>query len=136
MKNKYFLICMLAYMFFSVKSFAQKQYDNWFFGENAAISWVSGAPVNVSGGALETTEGCSTMSDSAGNVLLYTDGTYVYNVNNTQMPNGFGLKGNYSASQSAIIVPDPANAKDYYIFTVTDVEVARWFRVFKSRYDT
>lgn len=34
------------------------------------------------------------------------------------MPNGFGLKGNQSSSQSAIIVPLPGKENIYYIFTV------------------
>lgn len=34
------------------------------------------------------------------------------------MPNGFGLKGNVSSSQSAIIIPKPAYPGVYYIFTI------------------
>jgi len=34
------------------------------------------------------------------------------------MPNGTELKGNSSSSQSAVILPNPANLNQYYIFTV------------------
>ena len=37
------------------------------------------------------------------------------------MPNGTGLMGNSSSTQSAIIVPNPGNSNQFYIFTVPSV---------------
>ena len=36
------------------------------------------------------------------------------------MPNGAALGGNYSTSQSALIVPMPGSTSRFYIFTMTD----------------
>src|SRR5690349_13682807 len=96
---------------------AQHEFDNWYFGQNAGVSFVSGSPVNLSGGQITTNEGCSSMSDGAGNLLFYTDGQNVYDKNHTLMPNGTGLLGNWSSTQSALITADPGNVNQYYIFT-------------------
>jgi len=104
--------------FLAVQSLsAQHEFDNWYFGSNAGVSFVSGSPVNLSGGQISTNEGCSSMSDGAGNLLFYTDGQTVYDKNHAIMPNGTGLLGNWSSTQSALIVSDPGNVNQYYIFT-------------------
>lgn len=36
------------------------------------------------------------------------------------MPNGTGLLGNYSSSQSAIIIPKPGSSTLYYLFTAAE----------------
>ena len=96
----------------------------WCFGDSAEISFSSGAPVSVFGCALNTTEGTATICDSAtGQLLFYTDGTNVWNKNNSIMPgNTIPLGGNVSSSQSALIVPVPGSTSRYYIFT-TDAQV-------------
>lgn len=101
-------------------SFAQKQGNAWYFGEFAGLSFNSGAPVAVTNGQLTTNEGCASIADKkTGNVLFYTDGTSVWDRNNTQMPNGTsGLGGNSSSTQSGVIVPIPGSDSLYYIFTV------------------
>lgn len=110
------LLLLLGLLSFQTLS-AQHEFDNWFFGNLTGVSFVSGSPVNVTGGQLSTNEGCSSMSDGAGNLLFYTDGTTVYDKNHTIMPNGTGLLGDWSSTQSALIVADPGNANQYYIFT-------------------
>jgi hypothetical protein len=101
-------------------SFAQHEADNWRFGVNAGIDFNTGTPV-ASSGALNTTEGCSSISDSTGNLLFYTDGVSVWNRNNQVMPNGTGLLGGTSSTQSALVVPKPGSSTEYYIFTVDEI---------------
>ena len=109
---------ILLFFFLSAQQLsAQHEFDNWFFGSNAGVSFVSGSPVNVTGGMITTNEGCSSMSDGAGNLLFYTDGQTVYDNTHTAMPNGTGLLGDWSSTQSALIVNDPGNSNQYYIFT-------------------
>lgn len=108
-----FLLCFACVQFSS----AQHEYDNWYFGNLTGVSFVSGSPVNITGGMISTNEGCSSISDAAGNLLFYTDGTIVYDNTHTVMPNGSGLLGDWSSTQSALIVSDPANSNQYYIFT-------------------
>lgn len=97
---------------------AQKQANYWYFGEHAGLSFAMGPPAALTNGALDTGEGCSAISTSAGTLEFYTDGRFVYNRNHTQMPNGYGLYGHSSSTQSGIIVPKPGNTTQYYIFTV------------------
>ncbi len=97
---------------------AQKEASHWYFGENAGLDFNSGSPVADTSGALNTIEGCATISDANGNLLFYTDGTTVWNRNHAVMPTGSGLFGNSSSSQSAIIVPKPLEPTTYFIFTV------------------
>ena len=88
-----------------------------------------GNPVPLTNGAMTTTEGCAAISDaSTGQLLFYTDGITVYNRNHVTMTNGTGLMGNFSSTQSSIIVPHPGQSNLYYIFTVDDVGGANGMR--------
>ena len=111
------LILALQCLFFSVHCFAQQQSWNWYFGSDAAVNFSTGNPVAVSGSAMYAFEGCASISDSNGHLLFYTNGTEVYNRNNVTMPNGTGLNGASSSTQSGIIVPKPDSGGIYYIFT-------------------
>ncbi|MEA3477394.1 MAG: gliding motility-associated C-terminal domain-containing protein [Bacteroidota bacterium] len=97
---------------------SQNQANYWYFGENAGISFSSGTPVALIGGQINTLEGCSAISSSDGELLFYSDGSEVWDNTHTIMPNGYNLMGNYSSTQSAIIVPNPVYGHLYYIFTV------------------
>ncbi len=112
--NIYFLFFLLA----TSPSFAQKEAAIWYFGNNAGLDFNSGNPVALTNGKLVTKEGCTTISDKDGTLLFYTDGSLVFNKNHQVMPNGYGLLGHNSSTQSAIIVPKPNNPYIYYIFTV------------------
>jgi hypothetical protein len=98
-----------------------KRGNTWYFGVHAGIDFNSGSPVELSNGMLNTGEGSAAISDAAGNLLFYTDGVNVYNRVHTLMPNGSGLKGGASSTQSAVIVPKPGSPNLYYIFTVAEV---------------
>jgi gliding motility-associated-like protein len=111
---------ILYLLVFIYSAFAEAQLESsfWYFGINAGIDFNSGSAVAISDGQLTTGEGCATISDQLGNLLFYTDGSLVYDVNHVTMPNGTGLQGSSSSTSSAIIVPLPGNANQYYIFTV------------------
>jgi hypothetical protein len=98
--------------------FSQKQTNNWYFGINAGLSFNSNPPVVLTNGALNTTEGSAVMSDSNGNLLFYTDGVNVWNNTHSVMPNGTGLQGDVSTTQSALIIKKPGSSTLYYIFTL------------------
>jgi gliding motility-associated-like protein len=99
---------------------AQKQAANWYFGENAGLSFDlnTNSVTTVFDGQLNTREGCASISDSNGVLLFYTDGITVWNKNHAVMVNGTGLFGDSSSTQSAIIIPKPQDPNIYYIFTV------------------
>jgi len=116
LKKNYLISIFFLFLF--AHAFAQKEATHWYFGNNAGLDFSSGTPVADTNGALNTLEGCTTISDVAGNLLFYTDGTTVWNKNHLVMPTGNGLFGDSSSSQSAIIVPKPDDSNIYYIFTV------------------
>lgn len=113
-KNILLLVILLAA--FSIN--AQKQANFWYFGRNAGLNFGGGIPVALTNGALNTGEGCSSISTASGALEFYTDGRFVYNKQHQQMPNGSGLLGHSSSTQSGVIVPKPASTTQYYIFTV------------------
>ena len=114
---RHLVVCMLS-AFIYTSSSAQKEAANWYFGDGAGISFNSGAPGSLTNGRLQTIEGSASISDRNGNLLFYTDGSTVYDRTHNIMQNGTDLKGNVSSTQSAIIIPKPANPGFYFIFTV------------------
>ncbi|OEJ98851.1 hypothetical protein A8C32_06595 [Flavivirga aquatica] len=120
------LFCYFTFLVASI-SYSQQEAANWYFGENTGIRFNSnGSTTNLTDGKLNTDEGCTTISDSDGNLLFYTDGITVWDKNHNPMPNanaalGNGLFGDPSSSQSAIVVPKPNDSNIYYIFTVDTV---------------
>ena len=99
-------------------SVAQRQANNWYFGDRAGLDFNRPNPQPLLDGELQAFEGCSSMSDSDGNLLFYTNGIVVYNRNHEIMLNGDGLNGDTSSTQSAIIVPKPLSPNVYYLFTL------------------
>lgn len=116
MKRKILLFVLVA--FNVLYSFSQGQTNIWYFGDNAGLDFSSGDPVAITDGQLVTDEGCASISNENGDLLFYTDGSTVWDRNHDIMPNGTGLQGNSTSSQSAIIVPFPDDSTKYYIFCV------------------
>lgn len=119
-------ITSLIFLFITISLFAQKEANNWYFGVFAGIHFEEdGSVTSLEGGAIQTNEGCSSISDASGNLLFYTDGRNVWDRNHILMPNGnymegTGLMGDPSSTQSAIIVPKKGEPNIYYIFTVDE----------------
>ncbi|WP_274476326.1 T9SS type B sorting domain-containing protein [Mangrovimonas aestuarii] len=111
----------LLFLFvFTGSCFSQEEAANWYFGYGAGIHFnqALGTVETMTNGVLSTNEGCTSISNGNGELLFYTDGSVVYNKNHNVMANGFGLFGDSSSTQSAIIVPKPQDDNLYYIFTV------------------
>lgn len=96
--------------------------NHWYFGDKAGIDFNGGFPQSDTNGMMNAIEGCATISDTAGNLLFYTDGDTVWNKNHQVMPNGIGLMGHWSGWQNSVIVPKPGNSNIYYIFTIDAAE--------------
>jgi gliding motility-associated-like protein len=121
-------VLLLFILFFSLHTYAQKEANFWYFGQNAALDFNSGVPVSVTGSALSTREGCSSFSDANGNLLFYVgapttnaQNLTIWNRNNVSMPFTAGatkLNGDASSSQSALTVPVPGTTDEYFLFTV------------------
>lgn len=100
---------------------AQNMTNIWHFGHYAGLDFNSGSPVSINGGLTFTDEGTATICDVNGQLLFYTDGITVWNRLHQVMPNGTGLLGGSSSTQSAIIVPAIGSSTQYYVFTTGDL---------------
>ncbi|MCK5400241.1 MAG: T9SS type B sorting domain-containing protein [Flavobacteriaceae bacterium] len=113
-------ILLILTLLGSIQVIAQGEAANWYFGFGAGMQFdqTTGTTTVVNDGQLSTNEGCSTISDANGNLFFYSDGITVWNRNHQAMPNGTGLFGDPSSTQSALVVPKPDDPNIYYIFTV------------------
>ncbi len=116
--NRFLFILILILI--AQSSFSQREASRWYFGNEAGFDFNSGAPIALTDGKLETHEGCSTISDQNGNLLFYSDGINVWDKKHQLMPNGTGLLGHESSTQSAIIIPKKGSNTQYYLFTVDE----------------
>ena len=92
---------------------------NWAFGNKGSFNFKSNPPIPINGINISTNGGSSIISSPTGNLLLYTDGSNVYDRNNNIMTNGTGLLGNTSGYESSVIIPDPRDNNIYYIVTTS-----------------
>ncbi|RAJ25343.1 gliding motility-associated-like protein [Gelidibacter algens] len=107
--------------------YSQNEASYWYFGRNAGVKFNSanGSVTALTDGQLNTLEGCTTISDSNGNLLFYSDGRTIWNKNHQPMANaseaaGTGLLGDDSSTSSGLIVPKPQDPNFYYIFAVDE----------------
>lgn len=107
----------LILLIFPVFLFSQRA-DNWVFGNYAQVSFSTGIPLAGPLSAMYQLEGCSSISDQNGRLQFYSNGISVWSANHAIMPNGTGLWGNWSSTQSSMIVPFQQDAARYYVFTV------------------
>ena len=98
---------------------SQKQAEVWYFGEKAGIDFRSGTASPLTDENVMTAfKASSSICDSSGNLLFFTDGKKVWDKTFTLMPNATGLAGDLGATQPCIIVPWSGDSALYYIFTV------------------
>jgi gliding motility-associated-like protein len=94
----------------------------WYFGANAGLDFTGGSPQPLTDGKVNTPEGVSTMSNSKGELLFYSDGVTVFNRDGEEMEcssNDCGpLKGSPNSTQSVLIVPQPTCRGCEYLFNV------------------
>jgi hypothetical protein len=97
----------------------------WYFGDGAGLDFnpdptdpnaptprpiASRHPQNIPAGT-------TTISDQTGQVLFYTDGKSVWDLNGNLMENGDDIGGDNGASQGVIAVPIPQEETLFYLFT-------------------
>lgn len=115
---------VMLLLFRCAAAWAQPQHGFWAFGFGAGLDFSAGAPVAI-GTPLSTDEGTASICDADGQLLFYTNGEQVWDRFHAVMPNGSGLFGSYSTSQSALIVPFPDDPHRYYIFTAP-AQAGQW----------
>ncbi|GAK78054.1 hypothetical protein JCM19296_3663 [Nonlabens ulvanivorans] len=113
------IILLILLIFLSNYVSSQNHGRFWYFGQNAGLDFSTSPPTTLNDGQLNSFEGCSAISDDlGGNLLFYTDGTTVWNINHLQMPNGSGLFGDPNGSNAQVlIVKNGATTNEYFIIT-------------------
>jgi gliding motility-associated-like protein len=108
--------------------FSQKQANIWYFGDGAGLDFNTTTPVFLLNGQTDFllpiawNESYSSISDSSGALLFYSDGVRVWNKTQNHMLNGNNLLGHRSSSMGCLIVPRPGNSRYFYIFTNDSLE--------------
>jgi PKD repeat protein len=118
MRQSVLLVGALLFLLGSA-AFAQKEASVWYFGNGSGIDFNGTAPLVSTNSAMVTPEGCASIADAKGNLLFYTNGRTIWNRNHDKMLDGDDLAGHESATQSAVIVPEPGSTTRYYVFTNT-----------------
>lgn len=112
----------------------ESQGVKWYFGKNAGLDFSGGGtPKPITDGKLSTIEGSSSIANTKGVLLFYSDGITIYDkdgkpmkslvpgdTNTVQIP----LNGNTNSTQSALIVPKPTCRGCeylYYVYTTSEI---------------
>ncbi|WP_439559503.1 PKD domain-containing protein, partial [Dyadobacter sp.] len=95
----------------------------WYFGGNAGLDFSNSPPTPITDGKVNTPEGTSSIANSKGQLLFYSDGITIWNKNGDVMPcfspgNCAPLKGSPNSTQSVLIVPQPTCKGCEYLFNV------------------
>ena len=98
---------------------AQGEYSTWYFGQQAGLQLAArSAPQVLLDGRLISPSACATLSDAAGNLLLYSNGEQVWNRQHQLMAGGQVLGGNVVAAQGCALLRSPNGASAVaYILT-------------------
>jgi gliding motility-associated-like protein len=128
-----YLVCISLAFFSYADTYAQKEANVWHFGFGYSLDFNSGSAVQTSGSAMVTSTGSTSICDSLGNLLFYTNGGgrvpgsngvdqgHIWNKNNGVMYDMQGLEGGGSNSkQTSVIIPAPGEPNVYYLFTVEE----------------
>jgi gliding motility-associated-like protein len=99
----------------------QKRYNVWAFGEQSGLDFNSAPPMffgptQVSASLLNYT---SSICDTAGNLLMYTDGLEIWNRKHEKMKK-LGVQWPWGGYAVPLICPYPGNDSLYYLFAVSD----------------
>ncbi len=94
-------------------AFGQKEYNNWYFGDYAGITFNGQTPTALTDGQWWILEGGTTYSDANGDLQLYSEGNYVYNA--IHGPLG-SFSGSSTSTQSGLILKQPLNDTLFLVF--------------------
>ena len=98
------------------------QSNNWIYGYKQWLTFSGGSAEVVYSGfnnnvvSLNSSRGASSVSNSSGDLLFYTDGVKIWNAAGSLITT-IGT-GDTTSFQSATIVPSPYNSNYYYVFSV------------------
>lgn len=116
---------------------AQRETYNWIFGDKAGLTWnttrnftgyyvygggavssktLTDMPTNITS-PLAATQGCFTLSDRKGNLLLFSNGAKLYNGSQAVINSTTDMIGNIDVAQAGILFPYPGKPGKYVAVT-------------------
>jgi hypothetical protein len=110
---------IFLFLLFSFDTFAQKQANVWYFGDDGAGLDFNNEcnPIVLTNGHMNGFEGCAAISDkNTGEFLFSTNSFKVWNRNQDTMPNSLLIPGGSTISQ-VMILQKPGFNSLYYIIT-------------------
>ncbi len=120
-KKASFILIVLWFFCHGERAFSQGEWNNWYFGNYAGLTFNSGLPVPLLNSQLWPTGRCPTVvSDSLGSLLFYSNGNKLWDRNHNVTPNGTNLLGGLNGAQPVFAIKSIANNGIYYLFTVGD----------------
>ncbi|MBC8153766.1 MAG: gliding motility-associated C-terminal domain-containing protein, partial [Bacteroidetes bacterium] len=113
----------------------ESQGVKWYFGSGAGLDFQGGgSPQPLDDGKLNTIEGSSSIANTKGQLLFYSDGITIYDKDGTPMKVNIPgpprdtsqavLQGSQRSTQSALIVPKPTCQGCeylYYVYTTSEI---------------
>ncbi|WP_320669320.1 hypothetical protein [Patulibacter defluvii] len=93
---------------------------HWYFGTRGHIDFgTSGTATTATVGSKSAVEGSTVVTDVDGTLLFWSNGQQVYDRNSDLMPNGAGLLGNDSATQTVAAFPAIGHPGRYFVVTTS-----------------
>lgn len=106
----------------------------WFFGNRLSLDFNSGPQATTGDSHLCTLEGSASVCDPVtGGLLFYTDGVHVWDRNHVLQADD--LKGQASATTSAVIVPRPGSTDRFFIINPGETSGVEGFEDASGRID-
>ncbi len=97
---------------------AQREYYNWYFGERAGLTFLTGPQALADGTLSFTNAALACLSDKAGSYQFTTNGQQVWDRTGQVMAGGSNIGTIYGAAGGTVLaVPQPGPPGRYYIFT-------------------
>lgn len=95
------------------------QNKNWLLSTNNKLNFSTGTPINngLFPNSNRFGEACAFQNDLNGNLLFYTNNIGIWNASNIQINTNNPLIGNKSTKAGSLIIPNPINPNQYYLFT-------------------
>lgn len=123
------LVLVCAWML-CLHNFCSAQYNNvWAMGRGAGLDFNGPVPQPIATAIDGTGEANASVCDHEGNLLFYTNGSFVWDAQHNLMPNGSDLTPyistpatapTSSSSQGALIVQIPGQPNKYYVFSLIE----------------
>lgn len=113
-------------LFLSLPCFvlAQSPHDVWYFGDEQGMRFENGNPVFDSSSKIRSLIGSSTMSDSAGNLLFYTNGRVFFDRNHDEMPGITGISN--PAIIDVVSLPSTLSSDVYHVYVANTQWLAHY----------